>query len=109
MSGLLTELKERVLDGGEVSEEEASFLADGTAVPLHTLFEATTSIRERFRGNRVDLCSIVNAKSGNCTEDCAYCAQSTRHRTNINVYPWMGQGEILSRAKEARLSGTKRF
>ncbi|NOY39199.1 MAG: biotin synthase BioB [Nitrospirae bacterium] len=109
MSGLLTELKERLLNGGEVSEEEASFLADDTAVPLHTLFEAATSIRERFRGNRVDLCSIVNAKSGNCTEDCAYCAQSTRHRTSISVYPWMGQGEIFRRAKEARLSGAKRF
>ncbi|GMT46554.1 MAG: biotin synthase [bacterium] len=109
MSGLLTELKERVLNGGDISGEEASFLADDTAVPLHSLFEAATSVRERFRGNRVDLCSIVNAKSGNCTEDCAYCAQSTRHRTNISVYPWMGQGEIFRRAKEARLSGAKRF
>ncbi|HEC97755.1 MAG TPA: biotin synthase BioB [Nitrospirae bacterium] len=109
MSGLLTELKERVLNGGEISEAEASFLADGTVAPLYSLFEAATSVRERFRGNRVDLCSIVNAKSGNCTEDCAYCAQSTRHRTNISVYPWMGQGEIFRRAKDARLAGAKRF
>ena len=109
MGGLLTELTERVLNGGDISAEEASFLADDAAVPLHSLFEAATSVRELFRGNRVDLCSIVNAKSGNCTEDCAYCAQSTRHKTGISVYPWMGQDEIFRRAKEARLSGAKRF
>jgi len=106
MSGLLTELKERVIDGGEISEEEASFLVK---VPLHSLFEAAASIRECFRGDRVDLCAIVNAKSGNCSEDCAYCAQSTRHKTGINVYPWLGRDEILRRAEEAMLSGAKRF
>ncbi|HEB74774.1 MAG TPA: biotin synthase BioB [Nitrospirae bacterium] len=106
MSGLLAELKERVLDGGEISEEEARHLVDA---PLHSLFEAATSIRERFRGDTVDLCAIVNAKSGNCSEDCAYCAQSTRHRTGIDVYPWLGREEILRRAEEARSSGAKRF
>ncbi|NOZ25721.1 MAG: biotin synthase BioB [Nitrospirae bacterium] len=103
---MLSELKEKVLDGGDLSEDEASFLVN---VPLHSLFEAATSIRERFRGDLVDLCAIVNAKSGNCTEDCAYCAQSTRHRTSISVYPWLGMEEILRRAHEARGSGARRF
>ncbi len=104
----LGDLKEKVLDGGEISEEEAFFVA-GEGVAFHSLIEAAASIRERFRGRKVDLCSIVNARSGLCPEDCAYCAQSARHGVDIDSYPWIGEREIVERAKEARRSGAKRF
>ena len=107
MSNLLRELTDRVLGGGGVSEEEALFLSKEP--PLHSLFEAASTIREHFRGDLVDLCSVVNAKSGGCTEDCAYCAQSVRYHTKVNAYPLMGHDEILRRAEEARLSGVRRF
>ncbi len=107
MSELLRELKERVIAGGDVSEEEALYLAEEP--PLHALFEAASTIRETFRGRSVDLCSVVNAKSGGCGEDCFYCAQSVRYNTNIKRYPLMDRDEILARAEEARLSGARRF
>jgi len=77
--------------------------------PIHSLFTLTSELRERFRGRDVDLCSIVNAKSGNCPEDCAYCAQSSRYRTEIDAYPLLPVEEIIKKAAEARASRAKRF
>ncbi len=68
MSNLLRELTDRVLGGRGISEKEALYLS--MEPPLHSLFEAASTIREHFRGQLVDLCSVVNAKSGGCTEDC---------------------------------------
>jgi len=73
------------------------------------LFLSASKIRDRFRGRRVDLCSIVNAKSGACPEDCSFCAQSARHRTNIDVYPLMDKEKIMGAATEAVKRGVKRF
>lgn len=73
------------------------------------LFSAAGEIRERFRDNRVDLCSIVNAKSGACPEDCSYCAQSSRSSADITVYPLMREDAVMEKAFEAHAAGVKRF
>ena len=97
------------LSEGRISMEEAMKLAGADGPAIFALFAGANRIREAFRGNRVDLCSIINAKSGGCTEDCSYCAQSARAKTNIKTYPLMDGQEILRAALRARDFGAKRF
>ncbi len=106
---MIKKLTGKILGGGELSREEALFLAAVDGREIQGLFEGANRIREAFRGNRVDLCSIVNAKSGACPENCAYCAQSASARTGIKTYPLLGLSEVLKAAEEAKAAGAKRF
>lgn len=76
---------------------------------LFDLFSSANRIREKFKGNSVELCAIVNAKSGACSEDCSYCAQSAKSKADIPVYPLMSKDNIIEKAQEAKASGVKRF
>jgi len=76
---------------------------------IFDLFSLSNKIRERSRGNIIDLCSIVNAKSGACPEDCSYCAQSSKSKAEIEVYPLIKKDIVIEKAKEARDAGVKRF
>ncbi len=106
---MIAGLKEKVLKGEVLSMNEASsLLSAGGAEPFH-LFSAACSIRERFRQNKVDLCAIINAKSGACSEDCSYCAQSSRSKAGISVYPLVDESAVLEKAKEAKEAGVRRF
>ena len=72
-------------------------------------FYYTTQLRRNYKGNRVSVCSIVNAKSGACPEDCAFCAQSARYTTPAPVYPLLNKDEILKTARQAKEDGVKSF
>jgi biotin synthase len=76
---------------------------------LPLLFFGASRIREQCHGRGIRLCAIVNAKSGRCPEDCAFCAQSAHHQTQIEAYPLMGPDEILLKAREAKAMGARRF
>ena len=75
---------EKVLTGSEINAEEALSLSHAKKADLFLLCAFANKIRETFTGDTVDLCSVINAKSGNCTEDCAFCAQSAHHKTNLS-------------------------
>jgi biotin synthase len=66
-------------------------------------------VREEFNGNEIDLCLLLNAKSGKCSEDCAFCAQSAHYNTEALVYPMMDTNRIVEEAKKAQRKGTGRF
>ncbi len=100
-------IKGKILNGQSIGYEEAKHLVNN--LPLHLLFDIATSVREHYRGKKVDLCSIVNAKSGGCSEDCFYCAQSARYQTNVETYPLLSKETIVERAKEAQSWGPRRF
>jgi biotin synthase len=70
-----------VLNGSDIDRESASELSSAEGTDLWDLFAAAGRVRDHFRGSTVDICSIVNAKSGACSEDCSYCAQSIHHAT----------------------------
>jgi biotin synthase len=124
---MLKDFLEEVFKGYPLSREEAYTIADcGLQIAelnptsniqhpkydiasLLTLFSASYAIREKFRGGYIDLCSIVNAKSGACPEDCSYCAQSSRSKAEIEVYPLIKKNIVIEKAKEARDAGVKRF
>jgi biotin synthase len=68
---------------------------------LMEVLKAADSLRRANKGDEVNLCSIVNARSGACAEDCAFCAQSARYRTPVETYPLVSTEEALGRAREA--------
>ena len=82
--------------------KEAARLYSDKKVSLPDLLLMANKTREAFKKNRVELCSIVNAKSGMCSEDCKFCAQSGRYNTKIDRYPLLDSGQILSAAVSAR-------
>lgn len=106
---VLLSIKEKTLSGGSLAREEALVLSSATGPDVFELFSAANSIRSRFRGGRVDLCSIVNAKSGACPEDCAYCAQSRDAKEPVETYALRGSEYVLKMAEGAKKSGAKRF
>ncbi len=72
------------------------------------LVDWARSVREE-QGAQVDLCSIVNARSGSCSEDCAFCAQSGHHDTGVATYPMMSPQDILRHAEAAEQAGAHHF
>ncbi|MCL6635520.1 MAG: biotin synthase BioB, partial [Peptococcaceae bacterium] len=106
---MLEQLVERINDGGEITWDEALALGELGGEELNGLFLAALRVTRRRHGARVDLCSIINAKSGRCTEDCVFCAQSGYYRTAAPVYPLLSREEVLERAREMEAAGARRF
>lgn len=94
-------------DGYSLSKEEAERIGRIDARDALLLFHYAKRIREHFRGDTVSLCSIVNAKSGACPEDCAFCSQSARAKTGAPVYPLVEPEEAVKTARQAAADGAK--
>jgi biotin synthase len=109
MKQLITDVLEQVLSGAQVHSEAISGLSKAHGEDLWEVFAAAGRIRRHFRGDRVDICSIVNAKSGACSEDCSYCAQSVHHATGATVYPLITVDNMVKAAESAQRNGAKRF
>jgi len=109
MEQLINELVERIIKGGSPTPEEALRLAQVEGSALFDLFRGASRVKEHFVGNEVHLCSIINAKSGRCAEDCAFCAQSAHHTTDAPVYPLVQEESLLESARLAESSGSACF
>lgn len=88
-------LKSKVINGYPVTKQEALSLFDEDIDKL-TLY--ADEIRKKFCGDSFDVCSIINGKSGRCSEDCKYCAQSAYYKTNVREYPLLSANSIVSEA-----------
>ncbi len=107
----LHSLTQRIIAGDRLNREEAIALTqiEGQENIL-LLCEAADRVRVACCGNTVDLCSIVNIKSGNCSENCGFCAQSAHHPGKDSpIYGLKPKEEILAQAKAAESAGAKRF
>ncbi|MDD5086087.1 MAG: biotin synthase BioB [Candidatus Omnitrophica bacterium] len=103
-------LKDAVLRGAPIGWEDALFLANiEEEEEILALAEAADEIRKHFCSDKIDLCSLINAKSGRCSEDCAFCAQSARHKTGAETYPLLDGKTIAEAAGEAERNGAHRF
>ncbi|MCG8586491.1 MAG: hypothetical protein MI757_17415, partial [Pirellulales bacterium] len=105
--GLVRELGARVLAGGEITREEALrlFEIESTA-DIHELIAWANRVRERFKGNKIHLCSIVNAKAGGCSENCSFCAQSAHHSAAPTPrYGFVDPEPVQNAADEADRNG----
>ncbi len=108
MRDVIRSLEEKVLAGGEVSVDEATQLLEGVGRDdLMDLLASADRIRRRFVGDEVHLCSIVNAKSGRCSEDCGFCAQSVKFKTGIDEYELLGEDKALAAAERAAENGAE--
>lgn len=99
-------LTEKVLNGGQITEEEALKLY---GEPLEELCESADRIRRHFCGSRFDLCTIINGKSGRCSENCRFCAQSAHNHTGVTEYPLLLDDEIVAQAKRDHEQGVLRY
>jgi biotin synthase len=97
----------KVLEGGTISFEEAEMLLRTNEIGI--LAECANTITRTFNGDRVDIETLVNAKSGRCPEDCSFCAQSSFYDTGIKKYPLLSKEELLERAKQAKDAGAASF
>jgi biotin synthase len=102
---LITSIAEKVLAGGIIDTDEALVLAGAVGSDRYLLFAEASRIRDHYVGSTVHLCSIINAKSGRCAENCAFCAQSAHHETGVSVYPLVDEDEIVRCAALAEQNG----
>lgn len=109
MNPIIIDLGEKVLQGGEITFEEALKLEKINGSDVYFLLAYANRIREKFTGDRVEICSIINAKSGGCSEDCAFCAQSAFHHADIMVYDLLDEEVILNKAKAMEAAGAHHF
>lgn len=109
MEDSVLKIADKILHDRKTSFKEIKQLYLRDDLPLFDLLWAANKIREKFKKNEVELCSIVNAKSGNCSEDCKFCAQSVRHSTKIERYPLLDEQSILRAAKSARANNATCF
>lgn len=101
----IQKMADKVLAGGVVDADEALKLSQATGSDRYLLFAEASRIRDHFVGNTVFLCSIINAKSGRCAENCAFCAQSAHHDTGVPVYPLVDEDEMVRCAALAEENG----
>lgn len=105
----ITQCMDQVLAGREISREEAEALfAAGKEEPFF-LMAAADKIRKTFCGDQMRFCSDVNARSGRCTENCKFCAQSGWYHTGVKEYPLRSPEDLLREAKQAEAYGAERF
>ncbi len=100
-------LAKEIIDGKRISRNDD--LSIFLTCDLDELCKGADLIREHFIGDTVDLCSIINGRSGRCPEDCKYCAQSAHNHTNCEVYDFLPEETILEACKMNEAEGVHRF
>ncbi|HZM02640.1 MAG TPA: biotin synthase BioB [Candidatus Saccharimonadales bacterium] len=102
----ISELAWRIIDGGSITRAEAESLFDlESTADVFDLMAGANRIREHFKGNKIHLCSIVNAKAGACSENCSFCAQSAFYQTGSPKYGFIDPEPVLEAAEEASRNG----
>lgn len=95
-----------VIQGKDVTKDEALWLY---GQPLEELCQKADEIRKHFCANQFDLCTIINGKSGCCSENCRFCAQSAHNHTGTQEYPLLSAEEITEQAKVNERQGVLRY
>jgi biotin synthase len=109
MASLFDTLADQAIASRSITEKEAIDLYAEGQKDVFGLLARASRIREHFKGNSVNLCGIINAKSGVCPENCRFCAQSAHYQTDAPVYPLVSAEEIAERGRAALLSGVHMF
>lgn len=111
MQTFIEDLKKKVLAGREISFEEGMRLIEieNGSHDFEALCEAAREITFYFNSDEPGLCSLINAKSYLCGEDCGFCSQSVRFDTRVNRYQLMSSDEVVAAAKDFERRGTQNF
>lgn len=103
----MTKLADEIIAGKRISRQDD--LNIFLTCDLKELCEGADRIREYFIGDKVDLCSIINGRSGRCPEDCKYCAQSAHNHTSCEIYDFLPEEKIVEACKLNESEGVDRF
>lgn len=106
-TSFIENMMEKVLAGNKISFDEAQNLF--STKDILTLARCANIITRKFNGNIVDIESLVNAKSGNCPEDCSFCAQSAFYDTGISRYSLLPTEKLVEQARIAKEGGSTSF
>lgn len=102
----IAEIGRRVLGGGSISRDEALRLFNlESSADIYDLLSWANRVREHFKGRKIHLCSIVNAKAGACSENCSFCAQSSFYQTGSPKYGFVDPEPVFEAADEANRNG----
>ncbi len=104
----MRELFDKALRAEKLTRDETLSLLSN-ASSAEELYELAHQITNKWLGNRFDSCSIINAKSGNCSENCKWCAQSSLHSTKVEIYPLIDKQRAIEEATYNATCGIKRF
>ncbi len=101
------DIAEKIINGDRIKRgDDLNFLLQ---TPLEELQEGAKLIQTHFCGNHIDLCTIINGKSGRCGENCKYCAQAACYKTGIEEYDFLSKEEIYRHALINQNAGVNRF
>ncbi len=109
MLDMILRVRQDVLNGRPLSQEDALLLTETPEELVPYLAAVANEVRKRFAGDGVESCALSNIKSGNCSEDCKFCAQSGHYKTDSPVYPQISVEEIVGQAKAAEAMGATEF
>lgn len=104
---MIEKFTEKVISGYEINFEDALSIAKNTQSAI--LYQEADRLRRAIHKNTLDLCSIVNAKAGHCSEDCKFCAQSSLCDVEVASYDLVSPAKAITQAKENELAGGQRF
>lgn len=103
----MNQLAEEIIAGRRIGRQDD--LNMFLTCDLKEICNGADRLREYFIGDKVDLCSIINGRSGRCPEDCKYCAQSAHYHTSCEVYDFLPEEDILEACKMNESEGVDRF
>ena len=99
----------KVLEGESLSREEARDLVDQIhGADILDMISLANKVRQKFAA-QIAPCSIINAKSGKCEQNCRFCAQSAHHDTGVTTYELLPKEEVVAAAKKAYATGVRIF
>lgn len=103
---IILKLKNQILHGKEITKQDANSLLTSD---LDELCSTANEIRKHFCGNAFDICTIINGKSGRCSENCKYCAQSAHFKVNVDEYPLLSSNQLIEDAVYNHNKGILRY
>ncbi len=109
MLDFLLKVRSDTLEGRPLSFEDALRLTDVPDLLVPYLAAIANEVRKKYVGDEIESCALSNIKSGNCSEDCKFCAQSGHYKTDSPVYPQISAEEIVAQAKSAEAMGATEF
>jgi biotin synthase len=109
MDSILIKLRDKAINTADIDADDAQRLYETGQKDPFLLMAYASQIREHFKGRKISLCAIVNAKSGVCPENCSFCAQSVHYGTDAPVYPLIPSKEIVEKGQTAFEAGARYF
>jgi biotin synthase len=106
---LVQQIRDKIHGEQPITPEEALEMFDLEDPDIYDVFALANRVRHQYKGRDITLCSIVNAKSNLCGEDCAFCTQSSRSEADIQSYPLLNKDSLLRHAAEAEAGGASEF